>query len=273
MTREHLSARAFAALANGLSDRDRAIVIDVLACKLLSARHIERLHFDTSLHATPATATRTCRRVLERLVRDRLLVRLHQRTVGGLRAGSASYIYAPGPRAHRLVPGTRRQRFREPTATYVDHTLSIADLVVTLRRTAASGRVELLELQTEPDCWRQIGGGSQRVLRPDLFVALAIDDYEYHSFVEVDLGTEGLPRLLGKCALYQRAFEAGDEQRARGLFPRAVWLLDDPERAERLRQAIRRRQLASDLFVVAILDAPMPALTEGALNAADGMSA
>jgi Replication-relaxation len=268
---ERLSRRGFSDLASRLSERDLAIVADALQLKLLSARQIESLHFDAAQHASPLTAARTCRRVLNRLVRDGLLVRLERRTIGGLRAGSASYIYAAGPRSHRLDPDERpRRRFREPTATFVDHTLAISDLVVSLRTAERAGRLEILDLQAEPDCWRTLASHRSNMLRPDLFVALVVDDYEYHSFVEIDLATEGLPRLLGKCQTYVDYFEAGTEQHANGIFPRVVWLLNDQSRAERLRQALHHRQQHSDLFHVDGIQEGLTALSDGALNATGG---
>src|ERR1051326_2725294 len=115
MTSERMSKARFAKLAAQLSERDRAVVEDVGRFRLLSARQIEALHFRSEDHATRLTAARTCRRVLDRLVRGRLLARLQRRTIGGVWAGSASYIYGLGPIGHRLgdEDGPRR-RLREP---------------------------------------------------------------------------------------------------------------------------------------------------------------
>src|ERR1700682_4418500 len=77
-------------------------------------------------------AARTARRVLERRVDDRLLVRLDRR-VGVVRAGSASFVYGLGPVGQRVLGfGGPRRRFREPTSTFVVHTLAITELVVEL---------------------------------------------------------------------------------------------------------------------------------------------
>ncbi len=263
MKGERLSAAGFDALNSQLSERDRAIVADVLRFKLLSARQIEALHFSAELHATTMTAARTCRRVLNRLVRDRLLVRLQRRTVGGVWAGSASFIYAVGPIGHLLDDaGRTRRRFREPTATFVNHTLAIVDVLVHLRQAERRSRVEILRLESEPSCWRPMGSHGN-VLRPDLFVALALNDYEHHSFVEVDLGTEGLPRLIAKCRSYVAYFDSGVEQATHDIFPRVIWLLNDEARAKRLLDTIHRRRLQPDLFTVARLDDALSALTDG----------
>ena len=233
----------------------------------MSTRQIEALHFDIERHASALTAARTCRRVLDRLVRDRLLVRLQRRTVGGVWAGSTSFIYALGPIGHRVGSKTAsRRRFREPTATFVAHTLAIADLVVVLREADRAKHLELIGLETEPECWRPLGNHGSNVLRPDLNVTLGIGEYEYHAFVEVDLGTEGLPRLLVKCQTYLAYYDSNAEQATHGIFPRVVWLLNDEQRSKRLQDDVHRRLTHPELFTVATLDAALSALSEGTVT-------
>ena len=259
-----LGAQAFAKLRARLSERDVAIVTDVARLRLMSTLQIEALYFDAERHASALTAARTCRRVLNRLVRDRLLVRLQRRTVGGVWAGSASFIYALGPIGHRLNPELiSRHRFREPTATFVAHTLAISDLAVALRQAERAKRLDILGLETEPSCWRPLGSHGSQVLRPDLFVRFGVGDYEYHAFVEIDLGTEGLPRLLAKCQTYVAYYDSNAEQATHGIFPKVVWLLDDDQRAQRLTEAIHRRRIRSELFTVASIDNALRALSEG----------
>jgi hypothetical protein len=267
MKGERLGSHGLALLRQQLSERDLAAVSDVATLKLVSGRQLQALHFAPDRHASDVTAARTCRRVLERLLELRLLVRLERR-VGGLRGGSSSSIYAIGPVGQRLVdPAGTRRRFREPTATFALHTLAIADLVVELRSAARGGLIEVLAVQAEPGCWRSLGGGAGNVLRPDLFVRLAAGEYEYHSFVEVDLGTEGLPRLLAKCQTYDSYFATGVEQDKHGLFPRVVWLLDNEQRAKRLHEAIERStRLRPELFIIGQLPGALSALTDGAVN-------
>src|SRR3954465_2325519 len=102
MSGARVSAQQLLRLRSDLSGRDVGIVRHVAELRLMSARQIEALYFPPDAHATPLTAARTCRRVLERLVEQRLLCRLDRR-VGGLRAGSASYVYGVGPVAQRLL--------------------------------------------------------------------------------------------------------------------------------------------------------------------------
>src|SRR5207247_2442265 len=101
-------------LRDEVSERDLAIVRSVREHRFLAAGHIEALHFAD--HASFDSAARISRRVLARLTRQRLLNRLERR-VGGVRAGSASYIYALGPVGGRLIDG-RRHRVTEPSRLF-----------------------------------------------------------------------------------------------------------------------------------------------------------
>lgn len=235
-----------------LSGRDLAILGQVAELKLMSGGQIEAVHFPLLDHATVEAAARAGRRVLARLVRDRLLVRLH-RQVGGLRGGSAGFVYGLAELGQRVlnIDGPRK-RFREPSATFVAHTLAISQLVVDLIDRQAAKDLELLQLQPEPRCWRGFTGPrGHSVLRPDLFVALASSEYEYRWFVEIDLGTETMPRRMIKCAQYQSYFQSGSEQADHGIFPKIVWSMPSEELANTLRARIERSSsLTNDLFVV-----------------------
>jgi hypothetical protein len=246
-----LGDRGLTQLRERLSERDLAVIGQVASLKLMSGRQIERIHFGVDQHATALTAARTARRVLERLVDDRLLVRLDRR-VGGVRAGSASFVYGLGPVGQRVLGlGGPRRRFREPTATFVAHTLAITELVVELTLADRRRDLELLQVQTEPECWRPLGARGLATLRPDLFVITAKGDFEYRYFVEVDLGTESLPRLLSKCRIYEDYYRAGSEQHLHDVFPSVLWIMHNQDRALKLRDAIARSSsLTAEVFMV-----------------------
>lgn len=248
-----LGRRGLERLKVELSGRDYAIVGQVADLRLMSARHIEAIHFAADDHQSANSAARCCRRVLERLVRDRLLIRLERR-IGGIRAGSASYIYAIGPVGQRVLSRREpRARFREPSTTFALHTLAIAQLITDLTLTSRTPRLDLLQLQPEPACWRSttVGLGSVSVLRPDLFVAVGIGDFEHRWFIEVDLGTEHLPTLLRKCHAYNAYYRTGSEQAAHDVFPKVLWIMHTHDRAERLIEAIARdSRLTTEVFTV-----------------------
>jgi hypothetical protein len=265
MTARILGRRGLERLLDELTGRDRAIVRQVAELRLMSARQIERIHFSAVDHASAASAARCARRVLERLVRERLLVRL-QRRIGGVRAGSAGYIYALGPVGQRVIgEGGPRRRPREPVAHSVVHTLAISEIVVALTEASRLGQLEILQLQTEPTCWRYRlnSYGSKEVLKPDLFVSVGVGDFEHRWFVEVDLGNQSTPSLLRKCDAYERYYRAGSEQAEHKVFPRVIWLLPDNERAERLAKAIADNgRLTHALFQVAMAEGALDVMSE-----------
>lgn len=234
----------------GLSDRDRSIMRSVASLRLISAKQLEALHF--AEHATPLSAARSCRRVLERLATLRVLARLDRR-VGGVRAGSAGFVYRLGPVGDRLVrAGRPRHRAAEPSLTFVDHTLAVAQVAVDLSSAARTGDFELLTLEVEPACWREIPTPFARpeMLKPDLFVAVGVGDYEYRRFVEVDRGTEHLPAIKRKCAAYERYYRAGEEQHRHGVFPKVIWSVPDATRARLVLSALPRADGGEALFAV-----------------------
>lgn len=243
-------------LRSSLSARDLAIVRTVEQLRFLTALQLEALHFEG--HASTTTAARACRRTLERLFRQRVLVRLERR-IGGLRAGSASFVYALGPVGERLVRSdlnlATRRRFREPSVTFLDHTLAISQLVVQLTRGQGPG-LELLKLEPEPTSWRpyQDGHGTPRTLKPDLGVVLRCGDYDDHWFIEVDRSTASLPAVIVKCQQYLSYYKTGIEQHQTGVFPRVLWIAPTTKRAQAIERSISEASLPADLFSVTTTD-------------------
>ena len=244
------------ALAAGLSARDHAIVGDVVRLRFLTAGQISRLHFSAIAH--PVTRIRRVQRTLGRLVEQGLLLRCDRR-VGGVRAGSASFTYAPSAEAFRLVSfaeggGIPRARVAvEPGTSFVDHTVAVNEVYVQLMVAHRTGEVELLEHEAEPDCWRRFLGpiGNAISLRPDAFVALGVGELEQRSFVEVDRGTEGTTALRRKLLSYIDYWRSGVEQQRHGVFPRVVWQVGRPRRAAVLDALIEELPVeARRLFVV-----------------------
>jgi hypothetical protein len=213
---------------------------------------VEELHFFD--HATSLSGARTCRRVLERLTNAGALWRLDRR-IGGVRAGSASFVYALAPLGHRLLHDGEGSRIRrhEPSAEFLDHTLAIAQVGVDLHCRAHQGDIELIDIQPEPACWRRFSVGleGRQTLKPDLSVALKAGDYEYHWFIEIDLATHSAMAVLRKCALYQRYWASGSEQDRSGLFPKVLFITPNARRAGLLGRTIAAaRQLNASLFAV-----------------------
>lgn len=237
-----------------LSPRDFDVLRSLETFRLLTTGQVRRLHFLD--HVSESSAARTTVRVLGRLESHRLIVRLSRR-IGGFDKGSAANVWqlaALGERLLRaLADDPSRRRFVEPTEGFTRHTLAIAELAVRVTEHSRQGDFELLNLETEPDCWRRSTrpDGTTEWLKPDLFMVTASAEYEAHAFVEIDRDTEHLPAILRKCTKYQRYWRSGTEQARSGVFPAIVWVVPSPGRAERILAAIRGEPtLTSDLFHV-----------------------
>ena len=251
MSAVRVGRRGLESIRLSVTDRDLAVLRSVEQFRLLSAPHVEALHFAD--HPTPLAATRASRRALKRLVADRLLVRLERR-VGGIRAGSSSFVYALGPIGHRLLNDDTRRRWREPSEVFVAHTLAVAQLVVDLTIAHRDSRTELLHYECEPTCWRSFtkGLGGTETLKPDLHVITAGPDEEWWWFIEVDLGTESGNAIVRKCRTYHDYWATGTEQDRHGAFPRVLWVADTDRRARLIERSIAgARSVNHDLFTVA----------------------
>src|SRR5262245_62962246 len=99
MAERRVTWAAVRRIAEGLSERDRAILADVARVRVLSGRQVERLHF---ADLAGQHRDRTRRRVLERLTALQLLTTLERR-IGGVRAGSAGLVFALGAAGQRLL--------------------------------------------------------------------------------------------------------------------------------------------------------------------------
>lgn len=263
--------RGLESRASQLSQRDWQILASVATHRFLTTRQIQTLHFAD--HASELAAARACRRVLERLRCGRILTSL-QRRVGGVRAGSASFVWTLDVVGDRLLQQQRgqggRRRVHEPSTTFLDHTLAVADIHVELVGAVRASALELVRVELEPDCWRTFlgGSGSREVLRPDLYVIVAeprvdspddsgtqAEGFEDCWFIEVDRGTESLPTVIRKCAQYESYRRSGREQRRLGTFPRVLWLVPNDTRRGKLTKALgSARNLVAEMFVVAKAD-------------------
>jgi hypothetical protein len=223
-------------LAAQLNGREQEALEAVERFRLVRGDQLRRLFFHDI--SSVAGGARLCRRSLARLVDAGLLARLERR-VGGTRAGSSGHVYAitaAGRRvnAYRLGTGKPNNRgVHEPGQPFVAHTLAIVDLYVALVEADRAGTLELLAFETEPGCWRSFNAvlGTAQTLKPDAYVRVAVGDYEYASFVEVDCGTEGKGALLRKAHVYVGYYRSGREQAKAGLFPKVVWLAATENRA------------------------------------------
>jgi len=256
--------RQLARLRARLSDRDLAVLRSLAVLKYATSRHIERLHFQGDARSQLA-ASRAANRCLTRLFHLHLLDRLERR-VGGTHAGSASFVWTMAPAGKRLVGATDRRRSRDPSLAHLAHVLDVAELVVRLHEhtRASDGAVELLSIETEPDCWRTFVGhyGSQVTLKPDLRVTLGVDVHELHWFIEVDRSTEHRSALVRKVQAYVNAWRDGGEEVRAGVFPRVLWVVPDHKRAEAIAEVCATTSGVPDgMFLTATTDQALAVLT------------
>jgi hypothetical protein len=252
--------RGLAAVRASLSARDWDVLRVVEQHRYLATKQIEVFAFHD--HATALTGARVCRRVLRRLAALRVLTALERR-IGGVRAGSASYVWHVGPVGARLLrehADRPRRRQREPGSLFLHHCLAVADAHLALIQAHRARQLELLDVHTEPQCWRRFMGlgGARLVLQPDLYVVTtdpADQDFVNCWFIEIDRGTEHPARLLRKCERYEAYRATGAAQSDGDSFPLVVWVMSTPQSVERLATAIAQdRRLDHRLYRVITVD-------------------
>jgi hypothetical protein len=254
MTGAPLTEKEILEIRERIGPKGLALVRQASDLRLMSGGQIQAIYFPSEEHSSGEAAARQCRRVLSHLVRGHLLTRLERR-VGGVRAGSTSFVYGLGSVGHRLLERERpRPQIFEPSAAFVDHQLAVSQLVVDLVLASRLRKLELTTVEGEPNCWRRLPTVGRALLRPDLFLALAAREYEYRWFVEVDCGTHRRPALVRKARLYESYYRSGVEQATYGVFPRVVWIAPDADRAERLRDVLAGSEFTPGLMVVTTSD-------------------
>ena len=246
-------------VSSRLGERDWQILGTVRAFRFLTTRQLARQHFH--LADPHAVIPRNANSALQRLRDLGLLVNLERR-IGGVRAGSGGHVWQLTDLANRLLverlgeESGPRLRPSEPSTTFLDHTLAIAEVVITMQNTDRAG-VEIKQLQLEPACWRTYLGsaGETRTLKPDLASVNQIGGYTDFYFWEVDRATEAPNRVVRKCLQYQQYRATGAEQRLHDLFPAVVWVVPNQRRLEQLtRRLSDEAEIDQRLFTVINLD-------------------
>ncbi|MBX7265553.1 replication-relaxation family protein [Micromonospora sp. Llam7] len=232
--------------------------------RLLTGGQARRLHV---ADGSAATQSRRARALLQRLADLKLVVRLGRR-VGGVRAGSAGYVYGLSGHGQAVLAvegpmGGRRRRVWETSPSFQDHVLGVAEVYVRLVEAERTGSLEMLDFQAEPPAWRTFpGANGPAVLKPDAFVRLGVDDLEHSAFLEIDRSTESVPTIVRKCRTYVAYWQSGIEQAEHEVFPRVLWLAADARGAQRITQALTQMPRdAQHLFQVTFLESAVPVLT------------
>jgi hypothetical protein len=236
-----------------LCKRDKEVLQSLKICEYMKTNQIKRLHFSGS---TPTVTTRTLNRVYKLG-----LVKPLERRIGGVRAGSSSYVWALTMAGVELLhlnnhesPAKSRKRVYEPSYIFLNHTLAISELYSRLYTTTATN---LMKSEFEPHCWRVYSShfGVNATLKPDLYAVTATSGFEDYWFFEVDLDTEAPTRIIRKCESYVRYFRTGQEQKRSGVFPRVAWVVPDDKRKITLKKHIDENLSDyADLFAVIVFE-------------------
>ncbi len=239
-----------------LGERDFEILISLRHAKYLMTGQIQRLHLPNA--STQTAAMRATTRTMHKLS-SLGLVATFKRRIGGIRAGSASYVWHLTEAGQRLLDlkegiySPNRKRHLEPSYIHLKHTIAIAECYVQLVEISRQSKNLVLNIvDWEPDCWRPYNdNGHDLQMKPDLFVVTYNGGYEDRWFIEVDLNTESLPVVIDKCARYHQYFRTGIEQRQNDVFPITVWLVPDENRKAKILDGLSERFInAPKLFVV-----------------------
>ncbi|MDT3438281.1 replication-relaxation family protein [Pseudofrankia sp. BMG5.37] len=247
-----------AALAATITPREREILSTVASVRVATGAQLVRLHLGD-------VSARRARGVLASMVAQRLLGRLPRR-IGGVRAGSAGFVYTLDVAGLRILD-PERQRWQRPWPVgtpFLAHSLAVTELYISLREAEAAGLMVVAGFQAEPASWRGFPGvgGGRMVLKPDARVRLRLGRYEDTWMVEVDRATESLPTIRRKCETYIRYWQSGREGE---VFPRVLWLVPDQRRYDQLVDLLARLpEDAWPLFTVALFGDAVPRLIQGA---------
>jgi hypothetical protein len=258
-----VSAEALALAAAGLTELDRTVLGSLLDLRYLTTRQIDRLHIQTDPGLSRLAAARRAQRTMARLEALGLVDKLDRR-IGGVRAGSAAYIWRLSPAGVRLLGAPAQRAFHG--FAHLAHGLDVAEVVVRLHELERRRHdLQIIAIETEPSCWRRYATphGHKGWLRPDLRVTLRVVGGELHWFVEVDRGTEHRRALSYKIAGYLAVWRGGGEHVRAGVFPRVLWIVPNQRRADELRAVWESvADLPEGMMTLALRPDAITALTE-----------
>jgi hypothetical protein len=129
------------------------------------------------------------------------LVRPLDRRIGGVRAGSGSYVWLITSAGYKAISDEEnftRKRYSEPTSGFLIHTLMVSEVYIRLIELSRSSSVEIEALELEPQCWRTFASSSssENYVKPDLYAALISGEYEDHYFLKSIIQRNRLLELL-----------------------------------------------------------------------------
>jgi hypothetical protein len=140
---------------------------------------------------------------------------------------------------------------------FLSHTLAVAETALLMIEAARRGIIVDLSIECEPDAWRLYvaASGVKARIKPDLAITTTTKEYEDYWFIEVDLATEPVSRIIRTCRNYCEYRRSGEEQKRHGVFPAVVWVVPTQIRKDTLKTRISK-ELTTDaiLFTVILMD-------------------
>lgn len=253
-----ISKRQLLEIDSRLGERDRHLLGAVQQYRYLMTGQIGRLLFTDA--ANLSAGLRAASRNLKKLSELGLISSLSRR-IGGVRAGSGSFIWHLTHAGERLLRLHDNRAFPvrrhcEPSPYFLAHTLAVAEIAIKFTEICREHEPQITALQLEPECWRAYSStGVSLSLKPDLYATTTTEEYEDRYFIEVDLDTESPAKIIEKCQKYHAYYRSGLEQEESEMFPLTVWVVPSDSRKEKL---IRHLKEAFDkqakLFAVITCD-------------------
>lgn len=161
-----------------LTEKEREILTLLAQCRYATTKQIVALYFQDSQHSR--TAFRRANLLLNQ-IKNRQLINHLERRIGGVRAGSGSFVWYITIKGLKALH--RPQRFKnkyEPTAHHLEHTLAVTQAYVFLKLLEEAGKIQLERFNFEPTCHRTYAtfSGKKIFLKPDAFAQLVLGIYE-----------------------------------------------------------------------------------------------
>ncbi|MGG5342167.1 replication-relaxation family protein [Enterococcus sp. AZ192] len=233
-------------IAKKLDEREMEILEHLHKVKFATSDQLRRVFFTENKNET--AGLRACNRTTKRMKELGIIDHLAQQ-IGGKRGGSSGKIWTFSASGYNLLKlgNTKlkagRKRLYEPTSIlFLEHMLAINESYTKLLELDRQKKIELLEVQHEPRCWRTFSErGISFYLKPDLFASLVPAherEFETVYFLEIDRATEAPIKVIKKCKQYINYFNSGIEQRQNGVFPFVVWITPNEKRCEQLTRYI-----------------------------------
>jgi hypothetical protein len=227
-----VSAARAAAVIRGLSPLQREVARTVAMVRVASGRQLQRLHFGES-----TAAARRAGRTLKRLTDQRVLGRL-PRQVGGVRAGSAGFVYRLDVVGQSLTAYGRGRRPWQVGSEFTAHGLLVAECYVRLVEVARESPIDLGEYRVEADAWWAFTGEhGATYLKPDALAVILNGPYEDRWWLEVDNDSENPGRIARKAEQYARAFRLGAT--GHEPFPKVLWVCTSEQRRRSVARGLR----------------------------------